>query len=173
MTSFMDRLKAKLSGGTPTPSDETTEDLLDYDKLVPLDAEDLAEQGILSAYRQLLPALRQFAGSPIEVTEDINNDEATYSVSAAGRKFQIWGVGATNADGWERATVAFFEIVNANLQGSSHKFYALYGGNDLSGMFLTEGEVASAKVALKKRSNWPWIRVNVPPHYGYPIDIAT
>lgn len=169
----MNRLKSKFSSSTPTPTDEATEDPLDYDKLVALDAEDLAEQGILSAYLELLPMLKQFAESPIEVTEDINNDEASYSVSAAGQTFQIWDVGAKNPDGWERATVVFFEIVNANLQTSSHKFYAFYGGNDLSGMFLTEEEVAAARVALKKRSDWPWLPVNVPPHYGYPIDIAT
>ncbi len=157
----------------PAPELETIGDPLDYDKLVMLDAENLAEQGILAAYLELLPTLKLYADSPIEVIEDINNDEASYSVSAGGQRFQIWDAGVKNTDGWERATVAFFAIVNANLQASSHKFYALYGGNDLGGMFLTEEEVTAAREAHREPSNWPWLPVNMPPHFGYPVDQPT
>ncbi len=175
MTSFVHRLKSIFTRHTSAaePAHGAICDPLDYEKLVALDAEELAEQGILAAYLELLPTLKQYAGSPIELAEDINNDEASYSVSAAGQRFQIWDAGAKNADAWERATVAFFTIVNANLQASSHKFYALYGGNDLGGMFLTEDEVAAARKAHHRRSNWPWLPVNVPPHFGYPIEQST
>lgn len=165
MTRITDRLKSFFGG----PAEQ---DPLDYNEVVQLDAEELAEQGILSAYEQLLPRLKRYVGSPLEVTEEIDNDAATYSVAAAGKKYEIWDDGAKNPDGWERATVAFFEIVNANLASSEYRFYALYGGNDLTGLFLTEAEFAAARRAIKKRSNWPWVPVMEPPRYGYPVEGA-
>src|SRR5215510_573920 len=167
MAGFIDRLKSVFANG-PVVSGPGGEDPLDYDQLVHLDAEDLSEEGILSAYQALLPRLMQYTESPIEVTEEIDNDSGSYVVCAEGLRYKIWEPGAENGDGWERATVVFFDIVNANLRKSSHKFYALYGGNDLSGMFLTEEEYAAARQALK-RSDWPWMPINKPPHYGFPV----
>ncbi|WP_431050066.1 hypothetical protein [Roseateles sp. L2-2] len=182
MTSFLNRLRSMFKGVAPEPArapepepqpepkgeGEACEAPLDYDKLIHLDAENLSETGILSAYMKLQPLLKQFAESPIEVIEHIDDSEPSYAISAAGKRFQVWDSGTTNVACWERATVAFFDIVNANLQTSSHKFYAFYGGNDLHGMFLTEEEFAAARRALKKRSDWPWLPVDVPPYYGYP-----
>lgn len=149
-------------------------DPLNYDNMVFLDAEDLAEQGILSAYQKLLPRLKLYklhmSSHPIEVSEEIDNDLARYIVHANEKRYVIQDGedGGTSQDYWVRATVAFFEIVNANLKGSQVKFYALYGGNDLGGMFLSEEQYAAARRALKRRSDWPWLPVNEPPHYGYP-----
>ncbi|HEY6863521.1 MAG TPA: hypothetical protein VI319_06435, partial [Burkholderiales bacterium] len=164
-----DKLKALLALGKSAGASATGGDPLDYDQVVSLDAEDLAEQGILAAYQALLPQLRQYAASPLELTETIDNDAAMYSVCAGDQKFEIWEAGAKNPDGWERATVAFFQIVNASLTSSPYKFYALYGGNDLSGIFLTEVEFAAARRAIKEPSNRPWLPVDEPPHYGYPV----
>jgi hypothetical protein len=161
------KLKALFAPGKPPVVPD--EDPLDYDQVVPLDAEDLAEQGMLTAYQALLPRLRQYVASPVELTEEIDNDAATYSVCAGGQKFEIWDAGAKNEGGWERATVAFFHLVNANLATSPYKFYALYGGNDLSGIFLTEEQFAAARRAINQPSSWPWLPVNEPPHYGYPV----
>jgi len=172
MTGFAKRLKSLLGGSGSPVSHPVGKDPLNYDDFVHLDAEDLAEQGILSAYKALLPRLNQYTESPIEVTEEIDNDAASYAICVAGQRHEIWERGAQNKDGWERATVAFFEVVNANLRHSSHKFYALYGGNDLGGMFLTEEEFAAARQTLKKRSEWPWMPTNDPPHYGYPVEGA-
>lgn len=119
-----------------------------------------------------MPQLERFAAAPIQVTEDIDSDTAQYAVIAAGERYQIWEAGAKNEDGWERATVAFFQIVNASLAGSKCKFYALYGGNDLSGIFLTTEEFDAARRFIAQRSNWPWMPVSEPPRYGYPIDGA-
>src|SRR5687768_4874366 len=50
---------------------------LDYDRLIHLDAENLAEQGIGKAYSTLLPALRPYVtlGAPVEeVTDTISED---------------------------------------------------------------------------------------------------
>jgi hypothetical protein len=163
--SFTGRLKSLLGGGRPADPDP-----LDYDQVIHLDAEDLAEQGILKAYEKVMPQLQQYVGAPMVVTEHVNSETGTYAVSADGRTCQIWDDGAKNPDGWERATVAFFEMVNANLGSSDRRFYALYGGNDLSGIFLSLEEFAAARRAIKKPSNWPWRPVTEPPHYGYPVD---
>ncbi|MBB2485034.1 hypothetical protein H5407_07295 [Mitsuaria sp. WAJ17] len=167
MTRITDRLRSLFRRAGPAERDP-----LDYGQMVHLDAEDLAEGGILSAYQQLLPLLRRYASSPLEVTEEGDDDGATYCVAAGGKKYVIWDIGAKSQDGWARATVAFFDIVNASLASSEHRFYALYGGNDLSGLFLTEQEFAAARRAIKKPAHWPWVPVNQPPHYGYPVEGA-
>lgn len=172
LTRFTDRIKSFLGGSASPSAASTPVDPLDYDQVIHLDAEDLAEQGILSSYRDLLPTLKRYASSPLEVTEDIDHDAARYSVSAGGCRYEIWEDGAQTSDGWTRATIAFFQIVNANLSESPYKFYALYGGNDLSGIFLTDEEFSAARRAIANRSNWPWLPVGEPPHYGYPVENA-
>ena len=171
MARFVDRLKSLLARRPSNPARRDS-DPLDYDQVVSLDAEDLAEQGILSAYLKLLPELQQHGAAPMEVSEDIDPDTAQYAVVADGQRHQIWEAGAKNDDGWERATLAFFQIVNASLSGSEYKFYALYGGNDLSGIFLTREAFDAARASIAQRSNWPWMPVNEPPRYGYPVDGA-
>jgi len=168
MAGFINRLKSLLAKTESAVSSPSSEDPLDYDQVVHLDAEDLAEQGILSAYQALLPRLKQFTDSPIEVTEEMDHDSGTYTVCCEGLRFAISFPDDPDDDSWIRATVAFFDIVNANLRKSSHKFYALYGGNDLCGIFLTQQEYLAARPATKPRLNWPWMPVNWPPDYGYP-----
>jgi len=168
MLNFIQRIKSLLAGSESTPHPENA-DPLNYDEIVHLDAEDLAEQGILSAYQELQPRLQQYISSPpIEISEEVDYDLASYIIHANGKRYVIVENGGQTPDCWERATVAFFEIVNSNLEGSSSKFYALYGGNDLSGMFLSEEQYVAARRALKKCSDWPWLPVYEPPHYGYP-----
>lgn len=148
-------------------------DPLDYDHAIPLDAEALAEQGVLSAYRALLPRLEKYSVAPLEVNEVLSDDGLSYTVAAGGRQFVIWEVlenGKQNSDGWERATVAFFQIVNASLSASTHHFYAINGGNDLFGMFLSKQEFAAARKAIAKRAYWPWTPDDKLPNDGFPVD---
>ncbi|OEZ56928.1 hypothetical protein [Duganella sp. HH105] len=171
MKQLIDRLKGLLGVGQPAPSAVPVSPL-DYDQAIFLDAESLAEQGILSAYRELLPRLEKYTATPLEVIETLSNEGLGYTVAAGDRQFVIWEVledGKQNTDGWERATVAFFQIVNASLKASPHYFYALNGGNDLFGMFLTEQEAAAARHAIAKRSDWPWSPDDKLPHYGFPV----
>lgn len=154
------------------PEKATTEDSLDYEQVVHLDAEDLAEQGIKAAYEDLLPQLQHYTEVPIEVTEEVDSDAGSYAVLAAGKRHEIWGPTIDSNDGWARATVAFFEIVNANLGQSSRRLYALYGGNDLSGAFLTSEQYSMARQAIKNPSYFPYMPVMEPPHYGFPAQGA-
>jgi hypothetical protein len=174
MKPIIDFLK-NLCGVSQPISSAVSVSPLDYEQAIPLDAESLAEQGILSAYRELLPQLDKYSATPLEVAEVFSDDGLGYTVAACGRQFAIWEVlesGKQNSDGWERATVAFFQIVNASLGASTHHFYAINGGNDLFGMFLTEQEFAAARKAIARRSDWPWLPDDRLPLYGFPVDSA-
>ena len=67
---------------------------------------------------------------------------------------------------WPNATYALFSIVNAQLTGSPYRFYAINGGNDLGGMFLTSEQYEGAKRSLERKSDWPYLPSDQPPLYG-------
>lgn len=174
MKRLIDLLKS-LWGTSQPASPPVPDNPLDYEQLVTLDAERLAEQGVLASYNELLPRLREYSASPLKVTEVLSNEGFGYTVEGGGRQFVIWEVlenGKQNDDGWERATVAFFQIVNASLEASTHQFYAINGGNDLFGMFLTEQEFTAARQTIERRSDWPWLPDDRLPHYGFPVEHA-
>lgn len=141
---------------------------LDYDKLVHLDAEDLAETGVREAYDRLLPELRKYVPNPAPIEEQIDSDTPRYAVRCAGTEYVISSpqLGEENGGSWCRATVAFFEIVNRQLVGSAYRFYAINGGNDLGGMFLTPEQAIQARDALPNRRDWPYLPTSEPPWYG-------
>jgi hypothetical protein len=146
---------------TPAPFDE--------DDIVLLDAEELAEGGILEAYEQLHPQLRQYASEEVDIAEEIDADGAAYTVFADERRYDIHGEGIEE-DPWILATIAFFEIVNAGLAHATHRFYALYAGNDLAGVFLTDQQFQAAWQSIARPFERPWIPVNRAPDYGFPAD---
>lgn len=132
---------------------------LNYSDAFPLDAEALAEGGIAEAYESLSPALRRFVKSPAAVEENLDNDLPGYSVSWGGKQFCIYGPNLDEGAGesWGRATVALFAIVNDQLKDSCYRFYAINGGNDLFGIFLTPQEAAAAQKSLPNKTDWPYI----------------
>lgn len=141
---------------------------LDYDQMVFLDAESLAEAGIGEAYQELLPTLKGFVQEPAEVQELVDPDRPSYSVRSQGVEYRVYApdLPGTEYESWGRATFAFFEIVNRQLENSSHRFYAFYSGNDLGGMFLTESECEAARRTIARRSDWPYIPANDEPWFG-------
>ena len=141
---------------------------LDYEQLVMLDAEDLAEQGIREAYERLLPELRKHVSNPAELEEEIDADIASYAVRCNGFEFVVYAptLPGTDGESWGRATYAFFSIVNEQLSGSNVRFYALYGGNDLGGMFLTPEAAAASQTGLPRKADWPYIPKLEYPYYG-------
>ena len=64
--------------------------------------------------------------------------------------------------------MSFFSIINEQLENSDIKFYALYGGNDLHGLFLTEEEFEVARKDMDNKRRWPYIPRLEPPEYGCP-----
>ncbi len=142
---------------------------LDYDLFIPLDAENLAETGIAEAYVSLIPELRKYLQQPAQIEEEIDNDAPRYSVKCGEREFNIFGpeLGVDSGNNsWGRATFAFFTIINHQLASSPYRFYAINGGNDLGGMFLTPEQAASAQKGLTRRSDWPYLPMVEAPWYG-------
>lgn len=141
---------------------------LDYDKLIYLDAEDLAEAGIKDAYEGIKPVLKTHGINPAEIIEKQDNDLPSYSVICSGVTYEIYSPALpdSNGESWGRATYAFFAIINSQLKESGIKFYAINGGNDLGGMFLTGIQVKNAKKNLKNKTDWPYIPTLEPPWYG-------
>jgi hypothetical protein len=143
-------------------------DTLDYDKMVILDAEDLAEAGILEAYESLLPELQKHVPQPAQVEELLDHDVGRYAVKCGPREFVIYApdLDDNGGESWGRATVAFFAIVNDQLAHSQYRFYAINGGNDLGGMFLTPSQAEAAQKALPNKTDWPYFPKDEPDWYG-------
>jgi hypothetical protein len=141
---------------------------LDYSQWIPLDAENLAETGIAEAYESLLPELRKYVQEPAQLEELIDNDTPRYSVKCGGREFAIYGPELADQSGdnsWGRATCAFFAIVNDQLASSACRFYAINGGNDLGGMFLTPEQATAAQKNLPRKQDWPYLPNDELPWY--------
>lgn len=141
----------------------------DFDGLISLDAENLAETGIGKAYEKLLPKLRAYVPNPAKIEEFIDNDAGTYSVRCGEKTYLIYDDKPEEELGrsWGLATVAFFAIINDQLAESTHRFYAVYGGEDLHGVFLTPAEAArEQELNADDRRSWPYLPVDEPEWYG-------
>ncbi len=141
---------------------------LDYEKWIHLDAENLAETGIGRAYEALLPLLRTYTQLPALVQEEIDEDLPRYVVKCGNRVFSIIDPSLDDTEGkaWGRATCAFFSIVNDQLLFSDYRFYAMNGGHNLGGMFLTPSQVQAALASLPNRTDWPYLPNDDPPWFG-------
>jgi hypothetical protein len=129
---------------------------LNYDELVHLDAEDLAETGMKHAYDALLPALKRYVATPATLDELIDPDVPSYRVRCQSVEYLIYDYSARNdaeVVSWGRATVAFFSIVNRQLAGTKYRFFAFNSGNDLGGMFLTVEQAEAARKSLPRRTD--------------------
>jgi hypothetical protein len=142
---------------------------LNYDRTIPLDAEALAETGIREAYESLLPELQKFVSQPLPVEEMIDNHTPSYVVLCGGQRYTVVDSEREREgrNSWGQATWALFDIVNNQLQlsGLEYRFYAINGGNDLFGIFLTPENAQSVQIALAKRE-WPYIPAAEPPWFG-------
>ena len=139
---------------------------LDYDKMHYLDAEDLAEGGIKRAYDSIHDVLSQHLSVPAQLEELVNSSR--YLVKCADCEYLIYDPSLPDSEGqsWGRATYAFFDIINKQLANSDYRFFAINGGNDLGGMFLTESECLEARNLLPRKEDWPYLPTNEHPWYG-------
>lgn len=142
---------------------------LNYDDAIHLDAEELAEGGIAAAYESLLPKLRGFVTKPAAmIDEDRDDDAPSYSVRCGDSEFKVHApnLGEEEGNSWGRVTVALFAIVNDQLKNSGHRFYAINGGNDLFGMFLTPADAVAAQKLLPNKADWPYLPKDEEPWFG-------
>jgi hypothetical protein len=138
---------------------------LNYDAAIPLDAEALAETGLKAAYEELLPHLKQYVASPAAVTERVDHDAPSYSVSCRGIDYPIYAKNDGD-ESWGRATFAVFDIVNRQLAKTPYRFFAVNAGNDLFGIFLTPAQAEAAKKSLPRKLDWPYLPSATKPWYG-------
>jgi hypothetical protein len=154
--------------GTASPPADTQSPLHDPDRLMILDAEDLAEGGIATAYARVCGRLRAFVPQPLAIEEHNDVDGPAYAVTAGGLRYEIAKDGTREDLAWGAATFALFDIVNRQLQEQDVRFYAVNGGNDLFGIFLTAEEHSRAIASLAARSDWPYLPTRDPPEFGQP-----
>ncbi len=141
---------------------------LDYDKMLILDAEDLAEGGIKQAYASIAGELGKYIPDPAEIHEILDDDSPSYLVKCGDLEYPIYGPALPDEEGkaWGRAAYAFFEIVNDQLANSAYRLYAINGGNDLRGTFLTQPECEAARRSLREKKDWPYLPALEHPWYG-------
>jgi hypothetical protein len=141
---------------------------LDYDEMIFLDAEELAEGGIGQAYELLLPKLREYVSAPQRIEEELDDDAPRYAIRCATKQFVIYDPKLEDADGqsWGRASHALFTIVNDQLANSEWRLFAINGGNDLGGMFLTSEQAQAAMKTLPNKTDWPYLPTDEHPWYG-------
>lgn len=136
---------------------------IDYDQVLFLDAEALAEEGINDAYKELEAKLSVHIKNPVPVVEQLDHDLPSYAVICEGVRYPIFGPDLAPDQSWNLATYAFFQIVNKQLQHLDVKFYALYSGNDLSGIFLTTKQYELAVKSSKDKSEQPYLpKLDIP-----------
>jgi hypothetical protein len=143
---------------------------LDYDKLIFLDAEDLAECGVKDAYTSILPHLKQYAAEPAEVSEIVDPSTPSYLVKCRDVDYPIYSPELPNDEGQSegRAAHALFKIINDQLAESEYRLFAINGGNDLGGLFLTQSQFQSARSSLPRLEDWPYLPTSEHPWYGQP-----
>ena len=141
---------------------------LDYEQLIALDAESMAEAGIKDAYARVLPSLSKYVPQPAAIEEVIDRTNSSYAVRSPGVSYDIYSAGTSQEQSWANATFALFDLVNRQLAHHSHKLYAINGGNDLFGMFLSEDQYRGGIASLKKKSDWPYLPTLDAPWYGQP-----
>jgi hypothetical protein len=147
---------------------QNKESELDYNNMVNLDAEALAEQGIKEAYDKLRKKLEKYIPRAVQIQELYNSDIPSYSIRYRNKQYDVYGPNMENSGGkpWGRATFIFFHIVNSQLENTNIRFYAINGGNELNGVFLEQKEYIKATKSLQNRNDWPYLPKNEYPWYG-------
>lgn len=157
-----------LRPGSVPETGDVTKGSLDYDKAFFLDAEDLAEQGIGEAYDELKPHLVSFVEDVAEILEQFDPDTGEYSVRSQDAEYQVSAPNIPDGEGssWGRAAFALFSMVNAQLQDTDVRLYALNGGNDLQGIFLSASEYEEAMAESPDARDRPYLPTPEHPWYG-------
>jgi hypothetical protein len=116
---------------------------LDYDKLIFLDAEELAEGGIAEAYAAVLPHLKQYVAEPAEVREVADPSAPRYLVRCWGVDYPIYSPELPDEEGqsWGRAAHALFKIM-------------LYPQNSEGRLADARGSECNCRVCKPPKSNF-------------------
>jgi hypothetical protein len=125
------------------------------------DAEELAEGGVVDFLKKVQPFLRHLGVALTSL--DQTYDESSYTVSVNGKLYLIWNAAELQEIGIRGiATVRTFSIVNELIEkaGSLERLYALYGDNDLHGLFLTPDlKELICRDSGWSRRDWPYLPI--------------
>jgi hypothetical protein len=146
-------------------------------RMFPADAESLAEGGIDEFLREIEPFLGRQGVTINQLEEHI--DENGYTVSLNEVEHVIYNVEELKRDRerlvsiWGLATARGFALVNKLLadSGSDERLYAVNGGNDLFGIFLSpELRAAVCEHPDATLSDRPYVPNEEHPWYGQEHD---
>ena len=79
---------------------------LNYDEMILLDAENLAETGNKEGFQQVLISLKKHVSEPKGVEELIKNKLPSYSVKSMGVTYEIYSPRTSENESWGNATFA-------------------------------------------------------------------
>ena len=146
-------------------------------RLFPADAEDLAEGGVGDFLREIEPFLRQQGVTLSQVEDRFGED--SYGVVVNGKTYLIYDAQELQRTqqelglSWGLSTMRSFALVNGLLAdaGSGERLYAVNGGNDLFGFFLTPElhDVIRSHPDATPRDR-PYVPRDEPPWYGQEHD---
>jgi len=147
------------------PIEYKHECLLDCDRAIALDSEELAEGSIVDSYNIIRADLRK---QGVELAEIHQVIDGSYKVSVGGVDVIVYDENTPSHGDqhWGRSTFVFFDIINSQLVGWSKRLYAINGGNDLMGIFLTDQEFSAEKNKISNKRDWPYIPIDEHPWYG-------
>lgn len=100
----------------------------------------------------------------------MDNEAPSYSVHHRDHEYVIYGPENEEDESWDNATYAFFSIVNTQLATGPYRFYAINGGNDLGGVFLTSEQYESAKRSIERKSDRPYLVLTSRRHMGIRVE---
>jgi len=128
----------------------------DWDRAIPLDAEELAEGGMEEAYARIAKEFRKL-GVGLAPVQSLSDAEG-YAIACGGRTIQVYRERDVAKGGLQgMATVALFDLVNGQLCDQPFRLWALLGGNDLCGIILSEDEAIKARKKLPRKQDWPYL----------------
>lgn len=155
-------------GLVPSAAAQDSDYAIALAEAVPLDAEDLAERGIVAAYDRIDPVLAGMGIDPAPIRERADPQSGRYAIEYAGRVTIVSDAGTSAAQAQGNAAALFFEIVNSQLGRTQVRFYAIGHGNDLVGVFLTRAQFEAAR-RLAPRDR-PFVPDRAPPWFGMSHD---
>ena len=122
-----------------------------------IDAEELIEGSFSSLYDEVRKKLIKH-GIELEedcIEEDVDTSEGVTTVSYNDQEYILCNNDIE--DSWERGAYVFFMIINSQIYDKNLKFYAVNGGNDLSGILLKKSEGARLMKLFANDEDLPYI----------------
>ena len=122
-----------------------------------IDAEELIEGSFSSLYDDVREKLIKH-GIELEedcIEEDVDTSEGVTTINYNDQEYILCNNDIE--DSWERGAYVFFMIINSQIYDKNLKFYAVNGGNDLSGILLKKSEVARLMKSFPDDEDLPYI----------------